>query len=78
MLDTLLFAKRGFLGPFFTEIVIIACWCIWKQRNGLIFKHIKPTFRGWKALFVHEVTLLKYRVKVSLVPSLSSWLDNLP
>jgi hypothetical protein len=43
----------------------------------LIFKAFKPTFRGWKTCFVHQVTLLKYRVKDSIADSLSLWLDSL-
>jgi hypothetical protein len=43
----------------------------------LIFKTNKPTFRGWKTCFVHQVTLLKYRVKNSVAKSLSLWLDSL-
>ena len=70
-------AKASFQGPCFTEIVILACWAIWKQRNGWIFKNIKPSFRGWKTTFVYEVSLLKYRVRAVDVPILSSWLDNL-
>jgi hypothetical protein len=75
---SLSFAKKSFLGPCFTEIVIIACWCIWKQRNGWIFKDIKPTFRRWRSSFVHEVTKLKHRVKKDTVQMLLSWIENLP
>jgi hypothetical protein len=71
-------AKKSFLGPCFAEIVIIACWCIWKQRNGWIFKNIRPTFRRWKSSFVQEVTMLKHRVKKDTVPVLLSWIDTLP
>ena len=39
-------AKRNFKGPCFSEIVILACWNIWKQRNDWIFEGIRPTFRG--------------------------------
>jgi hypothetical protein len=67
-------AKKSFLGPCFTEIVIIACWCIWKQRNGWIFKNIRPTFRRWRSSFVHEVTMLKHRVKKDTVQMLLSWI----
>ena len=75
--DALVTAKKNFTGPCFMEIVILACWGIWKQRNNWIFKNIKPTFRGWKVVFCYEVTLLKFRVKEAVVLSLSSWLDNL-
>jgi hypothetical protein len=34
--------KRKFQGPCFVEVIILACWSIWKQRNNLIFKGIKP------------------------------------
>ena len=70
-------ARRSFSGPCFIEVVILACWAIWKQRNGWIFKNIKPTFRGWKTCFVYEMSLLKFRVKDVDVSKLSSWLANL-
>jgi hypothetical protein len=71
-------AKPSFIGPCFSEIVILACWCIWKQRNGWIFKSIGPTLRRWKASFIHEVTMLKHRVKDDTVHKLLSWIDSLP
>jgi hypothetical protein len=70
-------AKKNSNGPYFVEIVILACWNIWKQRNDKIFKGIQPTFRAWKAKFVLDVTLLKHIVKACSVDLLSSWLDNL-
>jgi hypothetical protein len=77
-LASILAAKKSFLGPCFIEIVILACWCIWKQRNGWIFKNIRPTFRGWKSSFVYEITLLRHRVKDCTASDLVSWLDRLP
>ena len=76
--ESLLMAKRSFKGPCFVEIVILSCWCIWKQRNGWIFKGIAPSFRGWKAIFFQEVTMLKHRVKQSVADSISLWLADLP
>ena len=70
-------AKKNFSGPCFTEVLILACWNIWKQRNAWIFKDIRPTFRGWKAGFVHDASLLKYRVKAKVLPLLESWLNSL-
>ena len=29
--------RKNFQGPCFTEITILACWNIWKQRNNHIF-----------------------------------------
>jgi hypothetical protein len=34
-------ARAGFAKPFFTEIVILACWNIWKMRNEYIFQHVR-------------------------------------
>jgi hypothetical protein len=39
-------ARKEFGKPFFTEVVILALWHIWKQRNGLIFQHTRPSFRA--------------------------------
>jgi hypothetical protein len=75
--ETLQMARKSFKGPCFLEIVILSCWCIWKQRNGLIFKGTRPSFRNWKAMFIHQVTLLKCRVNSSAASSLSSWIDSL-
>jgi hypothetical protein len=69
--ESLLAARKSFKGPCFTEIGILACWTIWKQRNGWIFKGIRPTFRGWRASFVLEISMLKYRVKSDVLPVLS-------
>jgi hypothetical protein len=55
--------KKIFKGPCFVEIIILACWNIWKQRNNKIFKNIQPTFRNWKEGFIYDITMLKHRVK---------------
>jgi hypothetical protein len=44
--EALMMAKRHFKGPYFSEIVILAWWSIWKQRNGWIFKNISPTLEA--------------------------------
>lgn len=75
--ESLNFAKNHFSGPCFTEVVILACWNIWKQRNDWIFENIKPTFRGWKACFVCDITMLKHTVKSSVPESLSLWIAEL-
>ena len=40
-------------------------------------KNVKPSFWGWKGGFVLDVTLLKYRLKASVLPLLELWLSNL-
>ena len=77
IIQNLRVAKQSFEGPCFLEIVTLACCNIWKQRNGWIFNNVPASFRGWKAGFVVDVTMLKHRVKAKLVPFLSSWIDNL-
>jgi hypothetical protein len=70
-------AMRKFNKPFFSEVVIIALWHIWKQRNDVIFQGIMPSFRGWKSRFVLDLSLHKHRVKEKHVQSLSRWIDSL-
>jgi hypothetical protein len=77
-LASLITAKKIFQGPCFIEVAILACWNIWKQRNSYIFKHIRPTFRGWKAGFFHDITMLMHRVRDADVDPLSIWLKSLP
>jgi hypothetical protein len=38
-------ARVGFAKPFFMEVVILACWNIWKRRNE-IFQYQRPSFQG--------------------------------
>jgi hypothetical protein len=71
-------AKKQFKGPCFVEIVILACWNMWKQRNDKIFKGLRPTFRAWKAGFVQDTTLLKYKLRKSDVSSLAFWINTFP
>jgi hypothetical protein len=70
-------ARRKFNKPFFTEVVILAAWHIWKQRNEAIFQGILPTFRGWRRRFIHEVTLHMHRVKTKHTDIFSSWISSL-
>lgn len=70
-------AKRDFGKPFFMEVMILACWHIWKQRNGKIFQHERPTFARWRSNFVHDVTLLQYRIKRKHKAALLTWISSL-
>jgi hypothetical protein len=69
-------ARKSFSKPFFTEVVILACWHIWKQRNWPAFENIKPSFAFWKYQFVHEVSLHVHRVKDKHADIFKSWIDN--
>jgi hypothetical protein len=45
------------------EVVILACWNIWKYRNGAIFDFVRPTFSGWRRAFIHDISMLGHRIK---------------
>jgi hypothetical protein len=47
-------------------------------RNGKIFRHEKPTFAKWKAKFIHDITLLQYRIKSKHKEALLHWVNSLP
>jgi hypothetical protein len=55
--------RDGLIILFFTEVVILTAWHIWKQRNEAIFQNIQPSFSAWTRCFVHEVTLRGHKVK---------------
>ena len=71
-------ARRSFAKPFFMEVVITACWHIWKTRNGKIFQNERPLFARWKNQFIHDMTLLSHRIKRKHWASLLLWVSNLP
>lgn len=75
--NTVQHARNAFNKPFFFEVIIIACWHIWKQRNGAIFEGVMPTFRSWKAAFVHDITLHICRVKKAHQNILTQWIETL-
>jgi hypothetical protein len=70
-------ARNDFGKPFFMEVVIIALWNIWKQRNGQIFRNDRPSFSGWKCSFIHDMSLLMYRIKSKHLDELKAWIGSL-
>ena len=68
--------RRQLHVPFFTEIIIIMCWTIWKARNGLIFSQVPPSIQASKREFRAEFVLLLLRTKKK-IPFIESWLNNL-
>jgi hypothetical protein len=75
--ERILIAKRHFGLPFFMEVVMIGAWCIWNERNDLIFNGKLPCLASWKSQFKKEVLLHLYRIKPSLHPAIRSWLSSL-
>ena len=70
-------ARKDFKQPFFMEVVILACWNIWKQRNGKIFEDERPSFAGWKRGFVHDISMLEHRIKSKHKQALIAWIGSL-
>jgi hypothetical protein len=70
-------ARASFAKPLSTEVVILACWHIWKQRNGAIFENIRPSFGSWRRQFIHEATLHVHRVKAKHADVFTLWIHNL-
>ena len=50
-------ARSRFNKTFFVEVVILASWHIWKQRNEAIFQNVMPSFRSRKRGFIYDITL---------------------
>jgi hypothetical protein len=77
MQGSLLIAKLAFGKPFFMEVIMLGCWNIWKQRNGLIFRFERPSFAAWKRAFVHDISMLGHRIKSKHHDDLMAWIGSL-
>jgi hypothetical protein len=77
MVQTAEMARRGFNHSFFTEVVIIACWNIWKVRNAFIFDHVRPRFATWRAQFIHDISLHAHRFKKEQKDKVLKWVSAL-
>ena len=69
--------KRQLQVPYFTEIITIMCWTIWKARNALIFNQVQPSVQNSKKELKDEFALLLLRAKKKYFPSIDLWLSNL-
>ena len=74
MVDIAQAARRGIQQPFFLEVVFVAWWNIWAIRNAKVFHHERPNFARWKAGFVHDLTLLGYRIKHKFKDDFFRWI----
>src|SRR3954464_15674019 len=73
-----LWPEESLLNIFFAEVVFTAWWNLWQLRNDKIFRHINPTFSRWRQGFVHDISLLGYRIKPRFKEDLFRWIDYLP
>ncbi|XP_073355123.1 uncharacterized protein [Aegilops tauschii subsp. strangulata] len=78
MAHLVLNASRSFRKPFFTEVVFIACWNIWIIRNAKVFRHERAGFNKWRSAFIHDISLMQYRVKAAYKDDLLCWISFLP
>jgi hypothetical protein len=75
LLDRLVAASNSHNLPFFTEVVLIAAWELWKLRNDKIFRARTPTPDTWFANFKNQCILQLVRFKDDLRSSFCFWLD---
>jgi hypothetical protein len=77
MVQTAKVARRNFRHTFFTEVVALACWHIWKILNAKIFEHVQPRFRVWRPNFIEDISLHAHRFKADQKKKLLVWISSL-
>jgi hypothetical protein len=70
-------AKLDFAQPYFMETFMIGAWCLWNERNDLVFNGKPPCLAAWKSTFKAQVSDHLIRIKSSLHPSILLWLQAL-
>ena len=76
-LDMLITARRDFGISIFREILITACWVLWKTRNAAIFDNVQPQLATWKIQLKEEIGLVCTKAKEEKSLLLRLWRDNL-
>lgn len=62
--------------PFFTEIIITMCWCIWMMRNDIIFSNISHSVQRCRSVLRKEFALVILRSETKLHPQIDLWLED--
>lgn len=70
--------RRAWPRPMYMEVVILAAWSIWKERNGFIFRNIPFSHASWLKRFKEDFDLLRHRTKAELGDFISSFIQSLP
>jgi hypothetical protein len=70
-------AKSQFHFPFFMEVFMIAAWCLWNERNSLVFNGRAPGLNSWLISFKKEVEAHLFRIKNIFHSSIRQWLASL-
>jgi hypothetical protein len=77
MVQTAEIARRRFRHFFFTEVVALACWHIWKIRNAKVFENVQLRFAFWCRNFVEDLSLHAHRFKADKKDQILKWISNL-
>jgi hypothetical protein len=64
-------------GPLFFEKFIIGAWGIWKERNSLIFRNIRPTRVSWRGRVCSDLLLLRFKVPETLSEHILDLIDTI-
>jgi hypothetical protein len=64
-------------GPLFFEKFIIGAWGIWKERNSLIFRDIRPTRVSWRGRVCSDLLLLRFKVPETLAEHILDLIDTI-
>jgi len=75
-LDMVIEARTTFGSPILRELVIIACWIVWKTRNGVIFGTKVCNLKNWKSRFKEELGFVCIKAKQNLKVTLDLWREN--
>jgi hypothetical protein len=62
--------------PFSMDIVILASWSIWIIRNNKIFNNQEARWSSWKAIYMNELIMLKFRMRKKFYDQFVDWLQN--
>lgn len=69
-------AKAELPPHFGLEIVMLGCWSIWIQRNGIVFRNIQPTLHNWRFTLREELQLLQIKIKSKYSAELQHWITH--
>jgi hypothetical protein len=73
----IILARNAFPFPFFMEIFMVAAWCLWNERNAIIFNRRMPSVSSCKISFKQEIILHLHRIRPNLHSAIRLWLDSL-
>jgi hypothetical protein len=62
--------------PIALDIFILACWSIWKMRNGIIFRNRNASVEDCKRNLTAEALMLRHRAKRRITPTLETWIQS--